>query len=60
MDDFANNKGETDAIVLDFSKALDKVSHQHLYHKLYHHNIRGSLLEWMKHFFSDSEIDSNE
>ena len=60
MDDFANNKGETDAIVLDFSKALDKVSHQHLYHKLYHYNIRGSLLEWMKHFFSDSEIDSNE
>jgi len=25
-----NNKSQTDAILLDFSKAFDKVSHQHL------------------------------
>jgi len=55
VNDFAatlNNKGQTDAILLDFSKAFDRVSHQHLYHKLNHYGIRGNLLEWVKHFLS--------
>ena len=30
-----------DVIFLDFSKAFDKVSHQHLFH---HYGIRGDLL----------------
>ena len=40
---------------MDCSKAFDKVSHQHLYHKLNHYVIRGSLLEWLKHFLSNSQ-----
>ena len=51
INDFAeslNNNGQTDAILLDFSKAFDKVSHQHLYHKLHHYGIRGNTLEWLK------------
>ena len=32
-----NNHGQTDVILLDFSKAFDKVSHQHLFHKLHHY-----------------------
>ena len=58
INDFAvnlNNKGQTDVILLDFSKAFDKVSHQHLYHKLNHYDIRGSLLEWLKHFLSNRQ-----
>jgi len=53
INDFAATlykKGQTDAILLDFSKAFDKVSHQHLIIKLYHYGLRGNLLEWKKHF----------
>ena len=35
---------------LDFSKAFDNVSHQYLFHKLYHYGIRVKLLDWMQHF----------
>ncbi|XP_065895940.1 uncharacterized protein [Dysidea avara] len=35
-----------------FSKAFDKVSHQHLYHKLHHYGIRGNTLEWLKDFLT--------
>ena len=55
INDFAeslNNNGQTDAILLDFSKAFDKVSHQHLYHKLHHYGIRGNTLEWLKDFLT--------
>lgn len=48
-----NNRGQTDVIMLDFSKAFDKVSHQHLYHKLQNYGIRGNILEWLKHFLMD-------
>ena len=50
---FATNYGQTDVILLDFSKAFDKVSHQHLFHKLYHYSVRGNLLEWLKDFLTD-------
>jgi len=50
-----NSKGQTDVIFLDFSNAFDRVSHQHLYRKLHHYGIRGSLLEWLKHFLSNSQ-----
>ena len=55
INDFAeslNNNGQTDAILLDFSKAFDKVLHQHLYHKLHHYGIQGNTLEWLKDFLT--------
>ena len=45
-----NNNDQTDVVLLDFSKAFDKVSHQHLFHKLHHYSIRGNLLDWIKDF----------
>ena len=45
-----NNKEQTDAILLDFSKAFDKVDHLGLISKLAHYGIRGPLLEWTSSF----------
>ena len=53
VNDFAetlNNGEQSDVIFLDFSKAFDKVSHHHLFHKLYHYGIRGNTLNWIKNF----------
>ena len=36
-----NSKGQTDVILLDFSKAFDKVSHRKLLHKIHHYGVRG-------------------
>ena len=47
-----SNNGQTDAILLDFSKAFDKVSHQHLYQKLHQYGIWGNTLEWLKNFLT--------
>ena len=46
-----NNKGQTDVIFW----ITQRVFHQHLYHKLHHYGIRGSLLEWLKHFLSNRQ-----
>ena len=52
----ALNKGEQrDSILLDFSKAFDKVSHRLLLHKLAHYGIRNSVLSWIKDFLTDRE-----
>ena len=53
VNDFAetlNNGEQSDVIFLDFSKAFDKVSHYHLFHKLHHYGIRGDILDWIKNF----------
>jgi len=50
-----NNNGQIDAILLDFSKAFDKVSHQHLYHNLNHYGIRSNILELIKDFLTGRE-----
>ena len=39
--------------MLDFSKAFDKVSRNLFYYRLQNYGIRGSTLEWLKHFFTD-------
>ena len=39
-----------DAILLDFSKALDKVRHRRLLMKLDHYGIRGTTLKWIQNF----------
>ena len=48
-----NTGNQTDVILLDFSKAFDKVPHNHLCHKLHHLGINGyTLLAWIKHFLT--------
>ena len=44
------NGKQTDLLILDFSKAFDKVSHSLLLHKLYHYGIRGSINQWIQTF----------
>ena len=41
---------QTDVIILDFSKAFDKVPHSQLCMKLDYYGIRGSTLYWIKDF----------
>jgi len=41
-----------DCIVLDFSKAFDKVPHKHLLTKLDYYGVRGNILAWTEEFLS--------
>ena len=53
--DFAsslNNKGQTDAILLDFSKAFDRVPHDLLLTKLQHYGVSGNILNWITDFLN--------
>ena len=50
-----NCGNQTDVILLDFTKAFDKVPHGRLCHKLYHLGINGSLLSWIKCFLTDRQ-----
>ena len=43
---------QTDAILFDFSKAFDKVSHEKLIYKLHGYGIRGKTLTWIKAFLN--------
>ena len=45
--------GQVDAVIMDFSKAFDKVSHIRLLHKLDKMGIRGKPLNWVKQFLTD-------
>lgn len=44
---------QIDAILLDFSKAFDKVPHRRLLYKLDHYGIRGNTLQWISSFLTD-------
>ena len=44
---------QTDLILLDFSKAFDKVAHEKLLLKLNHYGIRGHTLKWIKGFLDN-------
>ena len=56
VDDLANclinEGGQIDAVLLDFSKAIDKVPYHHLATKLHHYGMRGKTLEWVESFLS--------
>ena len=43
----------TDLILLDFSKAFDKVAHERLILKLHQYGIRGDTLNWIKDFLDN-------
>ena len=44
---------QTDVILLDFSKAFDKVPHKRLLLKLHQLGIRGNTLNWIESFLKD-------
>ena len=44
---------QVDMILLDFSKAFDKVPHQRLLHKLSYYGVKGTTLQWISAFLSD-------
>ena len=46
-------KKQTDLILLDFSKAFDKVAHEKLPQKLHAYGIRGDTLKWIKDFLDN-------
>ena len=41
---------QTDVLVMDFSKAFDKVGHQRLLRKLEYYGVRGRNLQWISNF----------
>ena len=53
LNDFNNSinaRGQTDAILLDFSKAFDKVDHLGLISKMSSYGISANILEWSRSF----------
>ena len=48
-----SNGKQTDILIMDFSKAFDKVSHSLLVHKLNHYGIRGKVNRWIAGFLKD-------
>ena len=56
IDELAKNMQmgkQTDLILLDFSKAFDKVAHEKILLKLHHYGIRGDTLKWIKNFLDN-------
>ena len=54
---------QTDIILLDFSKAFDKVNHSKLLWKLHQYGIRGQVLSWVRAFLgsrSQQEVIEGE
>ena len=48
-----NNKGQTDMIFLDISKAFDKISHRFIFTKLRYYGITNRTLSWIGAFISN-------
>ena len=48
-----DKRQQHDLIVLDFSKAFDRVPHERLLRKMDHYGIRGNTLEWIRAFLTD-------
>ena len=47
------DKKQVDLILLDFSKAFDKVNHEKILYKLHRLGVRGQTLTWIKNFLDD-------
>eukprot|EP00111_Clytia_hemisphaerica_P017136 TCONS_00050760-protein len=48
-----NEAKQIDSILLDFSKAFDKVDHKKLCLKVHHYGVRSKTLEWITNYLSD-------
>ncbi len=56
VEDLARNAStgtQTDLVLLDFSKAFDKVSHNKLLHKLHQYGVRQETLTWIGAFLNN-------
>ena len=47
-----DKRTQTDMVILDFSKAFDRVPHRRLLRNLHHYGIRGHLHTWITDFLS--------
>ena len=47
-----DNPQQIDGILLDFSKAFDKIPHRQLSDKLHHYGVRGKTLSWIQSFLA--------
>ena len=60
----ANARKQTDVMLLDFSKAFDKVNHSRLLWRLHKYGIRGKVLSWIQAFLGSGSqrvvIDGEE
>ncbi len=52
--DLASNPSHIDLIIMDFSKAFDKVPKRRLNYKVDWYGIRGNTREWLLYFLSGS------
>ena len=48
-----DNRKQTDVVIMDSSKAFDKVAHNRLLLKLSHYGIRGNTYNWISSFLKD-------
>ena len=46
----AGGESRTDLVLLDFSKAFDKVNHEKLLYKLHQYGVKGNILGWVRGF----------
>ena len=53
LNDWTDNKIQTDAIYLDFAKAFDIVPHKRIILKLHQAGIRGLVLDWIRPFLAN-------
>ena len=53
ISDTLNESGQTDIIVMDFSKAFDKVDHKRLLLKLHRFGINNDVITWIGSFLSN-------
>jgi hypothetical protein len=53
LHEYLEAKEQVDMIVLDFSKAFDKVPHRRLMRKLWNYGIRGTTHAWIQAFLVD-------